>query len=193
MRIFDITRELLSAPVYEGDPFPIVNRLLKIEDGDVCNLTAINMCLHTGTHVDAPSHYVEEGRTIEDIPLEKFIGDCKVISVFEKELTGQDIDECGISGVKRLLIKGYGKANLTRSAAFVLVAEGVELIGIDAPSISTMEDQFEVHRILQLAGVIILEGLDLSVVQSGDYTLFAPPLKISGVEGAPCRAILMKE
>ncbi|OJU15121.1 MAG: hypothetical protein BGN88_02985 [Clostridiales bacterium 43-6] len=192
MQIFDITKELMTAQVYPGDPVPVLQKIYEMEKGEVCNLTAISMCLHNGTHIDAPSHFIQNGETIDEIDLHTCIGECCVASVFEKELTGQDMDETLPKGTKRLILKGYGKSNLTVSAAYVLVSEGVRLVGIDSQSVGVEGQQTEVHKILQRAGVIILEGLDLSGVQAGNYTLIAPPIKIKGVEGAPCRALLIK-
>jgi arylformamidase len=191
MKIYDITRELLSAEVYPGDPTPIMLHKLQISEGDACNLSTISMCLHNGTHIDAPLHFIDGGKSAEKLDLGVFIGECKVVTFFEPEITGADIDEIPNS-CERLLIKGFGKSRLSKSAALALIDRGIRLVGIDHPTIGIDSDNIEVHKILLGADIAILEGLDFSGVPSGDYVLVAPPLKIKGADGVPTRAFLMK-
>lgn len=192
MKIHDISRELFSAPVYEGDPAPRLERLLRFEKGDGLNLSALYCCLHASTHVDAPFHFVDGGDTVDMLPLGLFFGKCTVMS-FEGGVVGSDIDRRVKSGCVRLLIKGGGGASLTQSAAFALADAGVKLVGIDAQSVALPEEAEAVHRELLTNGLAILEGLDLSGVADGDYFLAAAPVKIAGVDGAMCRAVLLED
>ncbi len=193
MTVFDISTELREAEVYPGDPAPKIGVERSIKRGDSCNLTTLFTCMHTGTHIDAPAHFVQDGVTIDEMDLTTFMGDCLVVACLGRDdLTGADIEELVPNGTKRVLFKTLGGSKLTRSAAFALVAAGVQLVGIDANSVASAEDTVDVHRELLLAGIALLEGLTLRHVQSGRYTLMALPLKIKGVEAAPCRAILMK-
>ncbi len=194
MTIFDISTELRSAPVYPGDTPTRVARIKSIKKGDSYNLSGVTASLHTGTHIDAPAHFIDGGMTVDEMPLDTFMGGCRVISAIGRkdDLTGADIEELVPEGTVRVLFKTLGECRLTRSAAFALVSAGVRLVGIDAQSVAPDGEESAVHKELLLAGIAILEGLSLRHVQSGAYTLMALPLKIDGVDGAPCRAILMK-
>ncbi|MDR1892474.1 MAG: cyclase family protein [Oscillospiraceae bacterium] len=191
--IYDISADLLSAPVYEDDPAPELEHLKSMKTGDPYNLTRLIISSHAGTHIDSPLHFLERGADISRLPLELFIGDCRVAAVYEPLLTGADIDALPLDGVERLIIKGFGKAALTRSAAFAIAGTDIKLVGIDAQTIGAAGEEAEVHRELLGAGICVLEGVNLSGVQSGDYFLFCPPVKVVGAEGAPCRAILLKD
>ena len=122
------------------------------------------------------------------------MGECDVIACngFDDDIVGEDIERLVRQGAKRVLFKTVGRCRLTLSGAFALISAGVKLVGIDDVSIAPDDQTAAVHRELALAGVCILEGLTLSHVQSGRYSLFALPIKIEGTEAAPCRAILMK-
>lgn len=193
MTVYDISTEIGSAPVYPGDPQTEINCIKRIGNDSDYALTELKMCLHTGTHVESPSHFVAGGNTIDETPLSVFMGECTVVSCLGMDdLTGADIDELVKPGTRRVLFKTLGKCRLTRSAAFSLISLGVQLVGIDAQSIAVENDESSVHRELMLAGITLLEGLALRHVRSGEYTLMALPLKISGVEAAPCRAVLLK-
>lgn len=194
MQVFDISSEILSAPVYPGDPAPNLTFVQSIDRGDECNLSTLSACMHSATHIDAPFHFVENGSSIDEIDLSVFMGECDVIACngFDDDISGEDIERLVKKGAKRVLFKTVGKCRLTLSGAFALISAGVKLVGIDALSIAADEETAAVHRELALAGICVLEGLVLHHVQSGRYTLFALPVKIDGVEAAPCRAILMK-
>ncbi len=193
MTVFDISVDVNTAPVYSGDPNTKIIREKSIEKGDMYNLTSLFACLHTGTHIDAPAHFLADGATIDQLDLSVFMGECIVINCIGREdLTGADIEELVPQGAARVLFKTLGDCQLTRSAVFSLVAAGVKLVGIDGLSIGTADDVAAVHRELALAGVAVLEGLSLRHVQSGHYTLMATPIKIKSVEAAPCRALLLK-
>ena len=194
MQIYDISREFLSAPIFDGDPAPNLSLVQSMDRGDMYNLSTLSACLHTATHIDAPLHFVENGDSIDEIDLSVFMGECDVIACngFDDDIVGEDIERLVRPGAKRVLFKTVGRCRLTLSGAFALISAGVKLVGIDDVSIAPDDQTAAVHRELALAGVCILEGLTLSHVQSGRYSLFALPIKIEGTEAAPCRAILMK-
>jgi len=192
MHIYDISRELLSAPVYPGDPSPGTEHILRLQMGDGSNLTSFSQCSHNGTHIDAPLHFFEDGESVNELALDPFVGECTVITVSEGILTGDDIDEIIKNSSKRILFKGSGKAFLSQSAAFVLASENVVLVGTDAQSIAYSGDETATHKELLGKNIPILEGLDLSEVPvDGNYFLIALPLKIEGLEAAPARAALV--
>lgn len=194
MTVYDITAELTAAEVYPGDPVTKVTRVRRIKSGDGCNLTAVSMCTHAGTHLEAPLHFIDSGLSVNELDLALFIGECSVVACngFCDDITGADIERLVQKGTRKVLFKTVGRCRLTRSAAFALVNIGVELVGIDAISIAPEDDEESVHRELMSAGIAVLEGLVLRHVRSGSYTLVALPMKIDGVEAAPCRAILLK-
>ena len=190
----DITRELTAAPVYPGDPMPVLQPLARMAGGDICNTTALSMCLHNGTHMDAPCHFVPDGGTVESISPDVFAGVCRVLSC-DGALTGADVEAMPLHGVRRLLLRGEA-VDITPSAAFalsVLAERGLCLIGVEPQSVAVGEYTAEVHRQLLGAGIVLLEGLVLAGVEVGDYTLYAFPLKIAGADGAPVRAFLAAE
>lgn len=191
-KILDISRDLIAASVYPGDPVPRREILRRIEQGDMCNLSAFYSGCHTATHIDAPLHFVEGGEAIDQFPLERFYGPCTVVDAVGL-VTGEDIDRIGGACQKKVLFRGDGKAFLTQSAAFALAELGVELVGTDAQSIAAIGDETAPHRGLLEAGILILEGLDLSQAEPGDYILSAFPLYLKGAEASLTRAVLFKE
>ncbi len=193
MNIIDISRDILTAEVYPGDPEPRIQRYEKMEEGDDCNLTALYMCLHNATHIDAPNHFIEDGGTTETLKLERFIGECTVIEVPEGPIHGAFIDDNISEDCERLLIKSGGKAYFSDSGAFALAALGVKLVGTDSNSVGTHGAQIGPHRAFLGADIPLLEGLNLTDVSPGKYFLIAPPLSISGVEAAPTRALLISD
>ncbi|MBQ4257943.1 MAG: cyclase family protein [Clostridia bacterium] len=191
MKIYDISRSLQSAEVYPGDPAPKLERIKTIgEDGSVYNLTAFYACCHNATHIDAPLHFIEDGATTQEIPLERMMGKCTVISA-SGILTGEHMDQILPYCEENILFKGNGKAFLSASAAFALADAGINLVGTDSQSIAPPNETARAHVELLARGLVILEGLDLSEVPDGNYYLTVLPLKIEGVEGAPARAILI--
>jgi arylformamidase len=196
MQIFDISQAVFSAEVYPGDPKPQRERLCAMEQGDLYNLTAFSMCAHNGTHVDAPAHFIREGKTVEQLLLSKLVGSAVVVA---QSGTLSAADVCAIlkkakendpEAAKRILLKG--DATVTADAAEAFVAAGVELIGTELQSVGLVEAPMAVHRILLAAEVVLLEGLRLSNVPEGAYLLSAAPLLLEGADGAPCRAVLIK-
>ncbi len=190
MDFIDISRDLLSSPVYPGDPETSAEQIREIASGDECNLSAVYACVHTGTHADAPLHFIDGGASIDTVPLDSYIGPCTVIDVREGVITGEFVNRHFPRGCERLLIKGGGKAFFMDSAADEAVALGIKLIGTDANSIGYSGNQIKPHKAFLSNGVAILEGLDLSGVEPGNYYLIAFPVKLGGLEGAPVRAVL---
>ncbi len=190
MQLIDITRELMRAPVYPGDPAPTLTRLTDMSAGDACNTTALNACLHNGTHMDAPRHFIPYGDGIDKISLEACIGECVVIE-YSGLLLGDEAEDLlyRLLGKKRVLFKG--DIQISPSAAFVLSGAGLKLIGVEGASVAPPMYSEEVHRQLLGADVVLLEGLDLSKTEDGtSYFLMAAPLRIANADGAPVRAVL---
>ncbi|MEE1186464.1 MAG: cyclase family protein [Acutalibacteraceae bacterium] len=194
MTIYDISVEITAAPVYPGDPETHIEKIFDMDIGDSVNVSALTMSLHTGTHIEAPLHFIKNGNSISDIRLDSFMGECSVVacSGYSGVLTGADIDELVPEGARRVLFKTLGNVKLSKSAVLSLISMGVTMVGIDAQSISEADEDAQIHKHLLSAGIIILEGINLRHVQSGEYTLMALPIKLNGTEATPCRAILMK-
>lgn len=192
MIIHDISRDTINTPVYDGDPETRAERIKSIDNGDGYNLTEISMSVHSGTHIDAPLHFCEDGQSIDNIRLNTFFGKCTVISV-SGILTGEDMERLLPYCKRRVLFHGEGKTFISQSAAIVLAESRVVLVGTDAPSIAPSFDEERTHRELARAGIAILENLNLSVIDDGEYDLCAFPVKLGGLEAAPCRAIILEQ
>ena len=193
MNIIDISRDVMQSEVYPGDPLPELKRLESISDDCCYNLSSVSMCLHTGTHVDAPLHFIDTGESVETLPLDAFIGECRVVEVCPGIITGEDAETLLPKGCQRLLIKGGGRAFFMDSAAEYIAQLGIKLIGTDSLSVGCEGNETEPHRAFLREGISILENLDLSEVRPGRYFLFAPPVKIEGAEAAPVRAVLISD
>ncbi|MBM7855548.1 arylformamidase [Desulfohalotomaculum tongense] len=203
-KIYDITRSINNGMVvYPGDIPVQVKELSAVKNGDLANSTAITMSSHTGTHVDAPKHLYSDGRALDQIPLETLVGPAAVIELPNTgAITKKDLSGFHLQGVKRLLFKTANSglwtkkkfvsdyAHLTPGAAEYLVQSGCRLVGIDYLSVDPPGEVLPVHEILLSAGVVIIEGLNLSAVPPGRYELICLPLKIAGGDGAPARVIL---
>lgn len=195
MKIYDISQEIFSCAVYPGDPSPERETLSRIENGDVCNLTAFRMCAHNGTHIDAPYHFLKDGKRIDELSLEATVGDAYV-SAHDGELSAEDAREalkrasaCSSEAKKRILLKG--KAVITDEAARVFADEGVLLVGNESQTVGPEDAPMQVHLTLLGAGVVLLEGVRLQAVPEGAYHLSAAPISLGGADGAPCRAYLI--
>lgn len=191
--MIDITQEVFSCKVYPGDPIPSRKQLQSLAQGDVCNLTAFSMCAHNGTHVDAPAHFIPGGKTIDEMGLEPFVGDCFVARC-EGNVTGEDAAGImeraqAVGAFSRILIAG--KATVTAEAAKVFAQSGIRLLGNESQTVGPEDAPKEVHLILLGAGIVLLEGIVLKDVAEGKYLLSAAPLNLADCEGAPCRAYLM--
>lgn len=190
--MYDVSGDTLTSKVYEDDPKPQAEFIRSVEEGDLYNLSQIKLCTHTGTHIDAPKHFYDSGDTIEKLRLATFYGKCTVFS-FNGIITGEDMEKLLPYCRKRIIIHGNSKAFLSSSAAIVLSQSDVLLVGTDALSVAPSYEEAKTHIELAKANIAVLEGLDLNGIKDGDYTLCAFPIKLSGLEAAPCRAILMEQ
>lgn len=193
--IIDITQELFSCNVYPGDPSPVKTTVLSTANGDVCNLTSFQMCAHNGTHIDAPFHFIGDGKTVDRMGLIPYVGDCYVAR-FEGDLKASDaqdiLEKASAAGAdKRILIAG--KMTVTTDSAKVFAEAGVILIGNESQTVGPIDAPMEVHLILLGKEITLLEGIVLENVEEGKYFLSCAPLNLGGCDGAPCRAYLIKE
>ena len=190
MKIYDISQEIFSCNVYPGDPKPEKQILCATEKGDLYNLTAFSMCAHNGTHIDAPYHFLGEGKTVEQMGLNTFVGDCYVAQ-HHGEVTAADAAAIlqKADGVPRILIAG--PATVTVEAAEVFASSGICLLGNESQTVGPENAPMQVHKILLGKGVALLEGVRLTDVPQGHYFLSAAPLCLEGADGAPCRAYLI--
>ena len=189
MKIYDISQEVFSCTVYPGDPEPQKQTLYATDEGDLYNLTAFYMCAHNGTHIDAPFHFLPDGKTVEKMPLDSFVGDCFVARC-EGELDAEDAGKIlARSDAQRILIAG--NAMVTAQAAEVFADAGIKLLGCEGQTVGPEEAPMQVHLILLKAGVVLLEGIVLTDIPEGHYFLSAAPLNLAGADGAPCRAYLI--
>lgn len=191
MQIIDISKDIATCEIYPGDPEVRLDIISNLADGDSCNLSAIYTGLHNGTHADAPLHFIRDGETIDNADLNVYIGECHVIEAPAGPITGEFVNKHFPEKAKRVLVKSDGKAWFMESAAEEIAFSGVGLIGTDGLSVGTHGSQTETHVAFLRENVAILENLDLSNVKEGRYFLLAQPLKISGVEAAPVRAVLL--
>ena len=189
MKIYDISRDLLKALPYPGDEPPRLRAVHKMKDGESYNLSRLETSMHAGTHVDAPLHFIASGKDIAAMPLTHFVGECVVLTVPKTPLDAMYFMKRPFA--PRILLHGEGQ--LTESAIGYLYNQGCVLIGTNKQSIGSYSDELSVHVALLGYGVAVLENLELRNVPDGRYTLYAAPLKISGAEGAPCRAILVSD
>ena len=189
-KIIDISKDLMTSEPYPGDPKPKLSVFSSFAAGDGCNMARLTTTLHSGTHADAPLHFIPDGKQINSVELSAFVGECRVIEVDTDRITGEYVDKHFPKGTKRILIKSSGKAYFDKTGAEEAAYFGYSLIGTDGMSVGNAADQQGPHRALLSEGVAVLENLDLSEVKPGKYFLVAAPVKISGVEASPVRAIL---
>lgn len=190
MKLYDISQEVFFCAVYPGDPKPEKQILCSTGAGDLYNLSAFSMCAHNGTHIDAPFHFLKDGRTVDRMNLETFVGEC-FVARHEGPVTAPDAREIlkRADGIRRILIAG--KATVTAEAAKEFAAGEICLLGNESQSVGPVDAPMEVHLILLKRGIALLEGIVLKGVPEGRYFLSAAPLNLAGAEGAPCRAYLM--
>ena len=197
MKIYDISQDVFGCEVYPGDPVPEKTVLNSMEKGDLYNLTAFRMCAHNGTHIDAPFHFLKDGKTVDAVCLEAFVGMAYVAE--HNGIVGADdavrimekAKEANPDAAKRILIKG--NAEVSANAAKVFASRGILLLGNESQTVGPQDAPMEVHLILLEADVILLEGIRLSEVAQGVYFLNAAPLNLSGADGSPCRAVLIAD
>jgi len=190
MKIYDISQEVFSCAIYPGDPQPEKQVLYSTETGDLYNLTFFAMCAHNGTHVDAPFHFVHSGKTVDQMDLTYFVGDC-FVTRHEGDVTAADAEEIlkKSGGAERILVAG--KATVTADAAEVFAAGGIKLLGNEGQTVGPEDAPMQVHLILLRREIALLEGIILDEVPEGQYFLSAAPLNLGGADGAPCRAYLI--
>ena len=196
MKIYDISQEVFGCCVFPGDPAPKKEILSEISRGSVCNLSALSMCAHNGTHVDAPYHFYENGKTVNQIDLTRFIG-AAYVAEHEGIVAADDAAEilkkaqiASAESVKRILIKG--KAVVSPEAAEVFADAGIYLLGNESQTVGPEDAPMAVHLKLLAAEVVLLEGIRLGEVCEGVYFLSAAPINLGGADGAPCRAVLIQ-
>ncbi|PKN95393.1 MAG: cyclase [Chloroflexi bacterium HGW-Chloroflexi-6] len=209
MPIYDISLTVSpTLPVWPGDPPVKMTQTESMAAGAQYNLTRLDISAHTGTHVDAPHHFLNDGRTVETLSLEVLTGPCYVVQLPDDvdEISAEVLERTSLpSGTIRIL---FGTRNsklwardeknfqedfvaISPDGAQWLVAHGIKLVGVDYLSVAPFSDSVPTHEILLRAGVIALEGLNLSQIPRGFYDLYCLPLKLAGADGAPARAILV--
>ena len=191
MKIYDISQEVFSCAVYPGDPRPQRQVLSSMENGDLYALTAFSMCAHNGTHVDAPAHFIRDGKTVEQMDLEVFAGACFVAD-HTGAVTADDAEAIlqKAAGIPRILIRG--DVTVTEEAARVFADSGICLLGNEGPTVGPVDAPMAVHKALLSRDIALLEGIVLREVCEGRYFLSAAPLDLGGAEGSPCRAFLVE-
>ena len=192
MKLYDISQEIFSCAVYPGDPQPEKQILYSTEEGDLYNLTSFAMCAHNGTHVDAPFHFLHNGKTVDQMDLTHFVGECYVAR-HEGDVTAADAEEIlkKAGGAERVLIAG--NATVTAEAAEVFAAGGIRLLGNEGQTVGPADAPMQVHLILLHREIALLEGIVLQGVPEGQYFLSAAPMNLGDADGAPCRAYLIQE
>lgn len=195
MKIYDISQEVFGCQVYPGDTTPKKRVISSMEKGDLYNLTAFSMCAHNGTHIDAPFHFIKDGKTVDSVSLNTFIG-MAYVAEYNGIVSADDATEIlekakkqNSEAAKRILIKG--DAEVSAEAAKVFAESNILLLGNESQTVGPENAPMEVHLILLGAGAVLLEGIRLAEVSEGVYFLNAAPLNLSGADGSPCRAILI--
>jgi len=210
MTIYDISLSISpNLPTWPGDPGLQLEQYESMDKGALYNATKMSSSVHLGTHVDAPRHFLGDGSTVEHLPLEILTGPCYVAQLPDgiDAITSEVLKRTEISSeMKRVLFctsnshywaRGESKFQtdfvaITEDGAEWLVQRGVQLVGVDYLSVAPYEESIPTHKVLLQAGVVIVEGLNLSNVMRGFYDLYCLPLKIAGSDGAPARAILIQ-
>lgn len=192
MRIIDISRGLMYAPVYPGDEQAKTVKITDVENGDVSGYSVITAGSHSATHADAFSHFIMGGKTIDKMELDHYYGKCIVVTtpenmpVYKKDLEGK------IEGYERIVLH-TGKGYLTKEAAQYLVEAGVKTVVTDYWSIAPLDNEKEIHEIILGNGIAAVENVVLDNVDDGEYILSAFPIKIEGCDGGFVRAVLIEE
>ena len=191
MKIYDISQEVFSCVVFPGDPKPERKIMSSTAAGDLYNLTALSMCAHNGTHLDAPFHFLGEGKTVDQLPLETFVGE-SYVARHEGDVTAADAQAIlkKANGIQRILLAG--RLTVTAEAAQVFADSGILLLGNESQTVGPENAPMQVHLILLGKGIVLLEGIVLKNVPEGRYFLSAAPLNLGGADGAPCRAYLIQ-
>ena len=195
MKIYDISQEVLHSVVFPGDPIPQTQKIASMEKGDLYNLTTLSMCAHNGTHVDAPCHFIQNGKSVEELDLGKMVGHATVIhhdgvvSAEDAKIILKRQNDGGRYALKRILFKG--KTIVSLEAAHVFAEAKIDLLGNESQTVGPEDAPMAVHKVLLGAEVVLLEGIRLQDVPEGIYLLCAAPISLAGADGAPCRAVLL--
>ena len=211
MKIFDISLPISpSLPVWPGDPPIVLEQVESMDRGAHVNISRLSAGVHIGTHVDAPHHFLNDGLTVEQLPLDVLTGPCYVTQLPDgvEAITAEALGGISLPAETTRLLFGTSNSHLwarggqefqedfvavTEDGAHWLVDHGIKLLGVDYLSVAPYGDSIPTHRILLEAGVVVVEGLDLSAVPRGFYDLYCLPLKLLGSDGAPARAILIQK
>lgn len=195
MKVYDISQEVLTCTVYPGDPIPQREILNSMDDGGVYNLSALRMCCHNGTHIDAPAHFLKDGKTVDAVGLDAVVG-MAYVAEHEGIVSAKDASAIlakarakSEEAAVRILIKGNAEVSL--EAAEVFAGAGIRLLGNESQSVGPVDAPMAVHKALLSREIVLLEGVRLSAAVEGVYLLSAAPLNIAGAEGSPCRAVLI--
>ena len=197
MEIIDISVPFFSCPVYPGDPVPRAEKTADYKKGDIYTLSQISACVHTGTHIDAPFHFIKDGKTVDAVCLDTFVGKAYVaehngiVSGNDAGIILEKARRRDPEAAKRILIKG--DAVVSSEAAAVFASGGILLLGNESQTVGPEDSPMEAHLILLGSGVVLLEGIRLAEVSEGIYFLNAAPLNLSGADGSPCRAVLIAD
>ena len=208
MKIYDVSLPISpSMPVWPGDPQVVLEQVSSMDAGAHDNISRLACSVHTGTHVDAPHHFLNDHRTVESLALDILIGPAQVVQIPEevKVVSAEVLEKAALlPGTERLLLKTSNSrlwergenifykdfVGISADGADWLVRYGIKLVGIDYLSVAPFHQSIPTHRALLGAGIIIVEGLDLSAINPGRYGLYCLPLKLVGSDGAPARVIL---
>ncbi|HEY4723154.1 MAG TPA: cyclase family protein [Anaerolineae bacterium] len=210
MTIYDISLTLSNAlPVWPGDPPINLYRVLDMSQGDLYTVSRLECGVHTGTHLDAPMHFIRDGRGVDTLDLNVLVGPCEVVYAPDaKVIDAALLDQLHLpAGTTRVLFRTRNSESWARgetsfqtdfvaidqSGAEWLVAHGLQLVGIDYLSVAPFTASVPTHEVLLQAGVIPIEGLNLSNIEPGEYQLVCLPIKLWNTDGAPVRAILMRD
>jgi arylformamidase len=210
MTIYDISLTISpSLPTWPGDPPLELQQIESMDQGASANVTRLSAAVHLGTHVDAPHHFINDGRTVEALPLDVLTGPCYVLQLPDgiEAITAEVLDRTEITGDMERVLFGTRNSHwwargetqfqtdfvaITEDGAEWLVERGVKLVGVDYLSVAPYQDSVPTHTVLLKAGVVVVEGLNLAQIVRGFYDLYCLPLKIAGADGAPARAILIQ-
>jgi arylformamidase len=209
--IYDITVPIIPGmPVWPGDPAVEVAPVMRTANGDGANISRLNISSHTGTHVDPPWHYIDNGERLLEIPLARWIGPCHVIEIPAgiPKIEPEHLEAAQIPlDTTRLIVKTTNSriwetvvapfdtsyVALSPAAARWVIDRSIELVGIDYLSIESYDGDGETHVALLSNGILVIEGLDLRAISPGPYTLVCLPLKLEAGDGAPARVLLVRE
>lgn len=209
-KVYDVSLPIMPGmPVWPGEPMLSLFRVSSMDDGESANVSRLEMMVHTGTHVDAPLHFIQGGKSVENLDLDQLVSSVLVVEILEdvRVIGREALEKVDFKGATSVLFKTSNSllwnqwergfqtqyVGLDTSGALYCVEKGFKLVGIDYLSIAAYHDLTEPHKILLGSGMTIVEGLNLSNVTPGIYQLVCLPLKLVGCDGAPARVILIEE